>query len=317
MKQLSFNRIGFWVLMLVFVLSSCTKTHYKLTVEANDPAMGTVYGSGEYAPNTEVEIGAQATTGYLFVRWNDGNTENPRSVRISSDLTFIAIFEQYNNAPAFETSRMSDQYGRWYNTVKIGGNWWMAEDMAVKKNLDGQDISAQNGEMSHNVPLCYITSNNAVLYNWPAAMSVCPEGWHLPSSEEWSALEQTLQADPQFCFEGDPSKIAKALAVRNIWMPYSELGTPGYHQMYNNTSGFGAYPNGKFDGEFKDYRYTANIWLSDSFNDSIAHNRTISYDKPTVNNGYNKKNVGLSVRCVREGDDGEPDDNPGGMPIGK
>lgn len=311
MKQLSFKRIGFWVLMLVFVLSSCTKTHYKLTVETNDPVMGTVYGSGEYAPNTEVEIGAQATTGYMFVRWNDGNTENPRTVRISSDLTFTAIFE-----PVFETGTMSDIDGREYKTLNIGGTWWMAEDLAITKGASGQDISAQNGEMSHQTPLCYTTPQGNMLYNWAAAESVCPDGWRLPSAGDWDALEQTLKAVPLFWFEGDPSKIAKALAIRNQWQYFSEPGTPGYHQMYNNTSGFAAYPNGRFDGEYKDYRYTANIWLSDAFNDSISQCRTISYDKPDVSSGYNKKNVGLSVRCVREGGD-EPDDNPGGTPIGK
>ena len=311
MKQLLYYRICFWVIVSLVMLSSCSKT-YHLTVETNDPAMGTVYGSGDYAPNTEVEIGAQAAMGYSFVRWDDGNTDNPRMVRVSSELTFTAIFK-----PTFEIGKMTDGEGREYNTLKIGGLWWMAENLAAVKTTDGQFITAENSEMSHYIPLCYTTPNENVFYNWSAAMSVCPDGWHLPSSEEWASLEQTLGADPQFCYEGDPSNIAKAMAVRNKWQQSSIPGTPGYYQMYNNTSGFAAVPFGKCSGDFTDVTYTANFWISDSFNDSIANSRTIIYDKPTVNSGYHKKNVGLSVRCVREGDEDEPEDNPWGMPIGK
>ena len=300
MKQFYNNHIGLWVLFLAVVLSSCTKS-YHLTVEAQDPTMGTVYGTGDYEPNTEVEIGANPHWGYMFVSWNDGNTENPRTIRVSSDLTFTAIFKS-----TFETSTMTDQEGRNYNIVLIGGLWWMAEDLNVMKDADGQNITAENGEMSHHTPLCYykLIGVNAydgrVLYNWPAAVSVCPDGWRLPSADEWSSLEQALGADPQFCYEGDPSMIAKALAIRNQWKPSSIPGSPGYYQMYNNTSGFGAIPFGKFDGDFTDKNFTANFWLSDSFNDSIAYSRTLSYDKPIVNSGYHKKNIGLSVRCVRD-----------------
>lgn len=300
MKQLLHYRMCFWVIMSVVMMSSCSKT-YHLTVEANDPAMGTVYGSGDYAPNTEVEIGAKAAVRYKFVCWNDGNTENPRTIRVSSDLTFTAVFE-----PTFVTSTMTDGEGHSYNILWIDGLWWMAENLAVAKTADGQDITAENGEMSHFTPLRYTDSEGNMLYNWPAAQSVCPDGWHLPSSDEWASLEQTLGADLQFCYEGNPTMIAKALAIRNRWKSSSTPGSPGYYQMYNNTSGFAAVPFGKYSGDFIDVQYTANFWLSDSFNDSIAHSRTLSYDKSEVTSGYNKKNVGLSVRCVSEGVEGEP-----------
>ena len=299
MKQLLYYRMFFLVIVSVVVLSSCTKS-YHLTVEAQDPTMGTVYGTGDYAPNTEVEIGANPNLGYMFVSWNDGNTENPRTIRVSSDLKYTAVFK-----PTFETGKMMDGEGREYNTLKIGGLWWMAENLAAVKTTDGQVITAENSEMSHYIPLCYSTPNENVFYNWPAAQSVCPDGWHLPSSEEWASLEQTLGADPQFCYEGNPAMIAKALAIRNQWKSSSIPGSPGYYQMYNNTSGFAVVPFGKYAGDFIDVKYTANFWLSDSFNDSIAHSRTLSYDKPMVTSGFNKKNLGLSVRCVSEGVEGE------------
>lgn len=285
------------VFATVFALPSCTKK-YHLTVEVNDPAMGTALGSGDYEPNEEVEISAQASSGYVFVRWNDGNTDNPRKVRVSSDLSFMAFFEPYEDGiPKFETGTMTDGTGKEYPTLKIGDTWWMAENLSVTTDAAGQTLLTDS-VMSHQAPLCYAYPNGEVLYNWVAAGSVCPDGWHLPTGEEWTAMEQIVGSYESFCYEGDPAKIAKALAIRNQWKSSSTPGTPGYHQMYNNTTGFGADPYGKYDVGFAEEYYTANFWTADMFNDSIAYNRTISYDKATISSKFNKKNVGLSVRCV-------------------
>lgn len=299
MNVLKYYRIVVFVLFVTVVaLPSCTKK-YHLTVEVNDPSMGKALGSGDYEPNAEVEISAQPESGYIFVRWNDGNTDNPRKVRISSDLTFTAFFEPYQDGmPQFETGTMTDGTGKEYKTLKIGDMWWMAENLSVITDATGQNIMT-NSVMDHHTPLCYAYPNGEVLYNWPAAISVCPDGWHLPTGNEWTAMEQIVGSYEPLCHEGDPARIAKALAIRNQWAYSLVLGTPGHYQMYNNTSGFSAVPYGKYDMVFFEECYTANFWTSDVFNDSIAYNRTISYDKPTVNSKLNKKNVGLSVRCVK------------------
>ncbi len=63
-----------------------------LTVEANNDSYGTVTGSGYYIPGSEVTITAIPNNGASFVKWNDGNTDNPRTVVVTSDTTFIAMF---------------------------------------------------------------------------------------------------------------------------------------------------------------------------------------------------------------------------------
>ena len=300
MKAFSLNRISIWILFVAAVsLSSCTKT-YHLTVEVNDASMGTAFGSGDYEPNEEVEISAQPKSGYMFVRWNDGNTDNPRKVRISSDLSFTAFFEPYQDGmPRFETGTMTDGTGKEYKTLKIGNMWWMAENLSITTDATGQNILTES-VMNHYTPLCYAYSNGEVLYNWSAAISVCPDGGHLPTGDEWTAMEQVVGSYEPLCYEGDPAKIAKALAIRNQWENSTIPGTPGYYQMYNNATGFSADSYGKYDLGFIEEYYTANFWTADMFNDSIAYNRTISYDKATVSSKLNKKNVGLSVRCVSE-----------------
>ena len=66
--------------------------NYQLTVLSNNPEWGTVDGGGNYDLMTQVEIRATPNTGYRFVEWNDGLTENPRMVTIVSDTQFVAHF---------------------------------------------------------------------------------------------------------------------------------------------------------------------------------------------------------------------------------
>ena len=300
-------------LLIASMVPSCSKM-YHVTVEAEDASMGTTSGSGTYAPNATVEISATPASGYIFVRWKDGNTDNPRNIRVSSDLTFIAIFEAYHENTPFESGTVTDLEGNVYPTLLIGNQWWMAKNLKVKKTADGQDITTENDVFSHYTPLCYyITDEDEVLYNWLAATNVCPEGWHLPSSDEWSEMEASVGQYDQFGYEGDPTKIAKALAARNAWHISSVQGTPGFQQMYNNATGFRALPLGRFTEETSlvDKYYTAIFWTSDVYNYSIAHCRSISYNITQVESKYDKKSVGMSVRCVSNGDNGNKnDENP-------
>jgi YD repeat-containing protein len=68
-------------------------TVIRVTVTANDAGMGSVTGSGDYAANSAVTISATPNTGYRFVQWNDGNTDNPRSITVTQDISFTASFE--------------------------------------------------------------------------------------------------------------------------------------------------------------------------------------------------------------------------------
>ena len=71
-----------------------TAVIYTLTVNSDDAMMGTVSGSGEYEEGEEVTITASPADGYRFVEWSDGNTDNPRTIILTEDLTLTAYFEQ-------------------------------------------------------------------------------------------------------------------------------------------------------------------------------------------------------------------------------
>jgi hypothetical protein len=74
----------------IFALS--TEKIYLVSVDANNPNMGIVTGSGNYAENTAVTLTATANPGYRFLRWNDDTTSNPRMITITQDTAFTAIF---------------------------------------------------------------------------------------------------------------------------------------------------------------------------------------------------------------------------------
>ena len=66
---------------------------YTITATSADPTMGTVTGGGSYANGATATLTAMPNAGYRFVRWHDGNTQNPRTVTVTGDATYTAYFE--------------------------------------------------------------------------------------------------------------------------------------------------------------------------------------------------------------------------------
>ena len=75
----------------VLLLNSCQK-EFTITAISNDASMGTVAGSGVYKKGTIVQLAAMPTSGYQFAKWDDGNTDNPRSITVEKNATYTAIF---------------------------------------------------------------------------------------------------------------------------------------------------------------------------------------------------------------------------------
>ena len=65
---------------------------YTVTVTVNDEAMGSVMGSGEYVHGSTVQVGAFPKTGYKFVKWSNGETDNPLFFTVTADTEIQAIF---------------------------------------------------------------------------------------------------------------------------------------------------------------------------------------------------------------------------------
>ena len=65
---------------------------YTVSLDVNDPAMGTVTGAGEYEEGSVAVLTATANTGYVFVKWSDENSDNPRRLAVTANISLTAIF---------------------------------------------------------------------------------------------------------------------------------------------------------------------------------------------------------------------------------
>jgi Flp pilus assembly protein protease CpaA len=122
---------------------------YKVEVLPNDYNRGTTTGSGEYDANTTVSIRAIPYTGYYFARWSDGDTQNPRTITVTQDITYIAILEEGNAIADIETSTINiyPNPARDNITVVLPENvhqavftlYDMQGKMLIKKDINNQD----------------------------------------------------------------------------------------------------------------------------------------------------------------------------------
>ncbi len=203
-------------------------------------------------------------------------------------------------------TRLTDSRdGRVYNTVKIGTQTWMAE------NLKYLPAIYSNSEYSYTEPRYYVydfsgtnpsaakmTSNfqtYGVLYNWPAANNSCPSGWHLPSDAEWETLAQFIDSD-----NGNDGKFNDDWNSVGTYLK-SQTGWTASDSPVNDKYGFKALPGG-----YRDNSITFNailnhgLWWSATAQDGDnAFCRSLSYFTASFSRVDNRKDFGFSVRCIK------------------
>ncbi|MBQ9508155.1 MAG: fibrobacter succinogenes major paralogous domain-containing protein [Bacteroidales bacterium] len=223
------------------------------------------------------------------------------------------------------TSTVTDVDGNVYNTVDIGKQCWMRENLRTTHYPDGTEIPLST-TISENTPYRHNPCNDentvptyGYLYNWPAVMhgsassnanpsgvqGICPDGWHVPSDAEWTQLTTTVSSNNEFICNDNADNIAKALAATMGWYSNSNDCAVGNDLSANNATGFSVLPAGLYyDGGYSYFGYDAYFWSATQGNDSYAYNRFLRYNGADVASGYvgsNKnKAYGYSVRCVRD-----------------
>ncbi len=93
------------VLMAVF-----EPEEFLLRVDVNDEEWGMATGGGVYTYGAEAELSVMAFVGYVFVRWSDGNTDNPRHVVVEGDSLFVAELDSVGTTGVSETGRTVGVY---------------------------------------------------------------------------------------------------------------------------------------------------------------------------------------------------------------
>jgi uncharacterized protein (TIGR02145 family) len=214
------------------------------------------------------------------------------------------IRDLHSGTPCAATPTVTDIEGNSYNTVVIGTQCWMKENLKVTKYHDGSSIPLDSSGTSsgyeastwgfpagtgartvyeHNHQ--YVT-NYGMLYNWYAVTNpkgLCPSGWHIPTDAEWTTLVGSLGSNA-----GDKMKDTSSLWTNT---------TTGAL----NSSGFSALPGGcrLYGGSFINMSYSAYFWSASKHNNNYAWSRNLDYYNGGIHRNNVLKSFGLSVRCLR------------------
>jgi uncharacterized protein (TIGR02145 family) len=124
-----------------------------------------------------------------------------------------------------ETGTVTDSEGNVYQTVKIGDQWWMAENLKAKFTSDGISVS---GVYVYNNNESYL-ENYGRLYTYEAAKKNFIVGWHLPTEAEWNILESALGSNvaAKLKVGGSSGFKAKFGGYRDYYGGYQELNSWG------------------------------------------------------------------------------------------
>ena len=205
-----------------------------------------------------------------------------------------AIDTAYGEAKAFHTvedgqpcpglATITDIDGNTYNTVMIGSQCWMKENLKTTKAADNTPVTTSNST--------YNVANTGKLYTWNVAMQgasastanpsgvrgICPVGWHVPSRVEWESLVTYAGTNP-----------SQALAASSGWTSNSTANTPGNNQSStNNATGlnFLLYQN---------HSNGARMWTTHATGGVVEFSSS-----STVPNYYSNWTGPYSVRCLKD-----------------
>jgi uncharacterized protein (TIGR02145 family) len=190
--------------------------------------------------------------------------------------------------------------GNVYIIVKIGKQWWFAENLNFGEMIEPHEKSENNETVEK---YCYQNKEENCkkyggYYQWDEMMGyadknseghirgICPEGWHIPSDEEWKEMEEYIGV-------GD--------SLDAMWWRGERLGKELRPAgKYNFNCVMAGYRN--HAGNFNSFDEFANIWTATEVDEEYALYRSTSSlpEWHSIERNQVDKRLGLSVRCVKD-----------------
>ena len=191
--------------------------------------------------------------------------------------------------------------GQYYNTVQIGFQCWMAENLNIGTIIPGESQMLDNSIIEK---YCYENSTfncdaYGGLYQWnemmqystsPGVQGICPESWHVPTDAEWTILTTFLGGES---ISGGKMKATGTIeASTGFWFAPNSGAT--------NLSGFTTLPSGfRYEGVFY-FIGTYGNFFSSTFTDAgNSWYRGLGYAGTNAYRDGAPKNNGFSVRCLK------------------
>lgn len=211
--------------------------------------------------------------------------------------------------PTREVGTMTDIDGTIYPTIKIGNQWWMQENLKVTRFRNGVEIHNASEKLDWiktHAAYCVYENNIAtpgLLYNFYAISdqnNIAPNGWHIPTDEEWKELEVYLGMHPDVADKVN----FRGLDEGNKLKIEAPIGWSEFKSIYGtNESGFKALAGScrLFNGVFGVPGLSATgFWWTASTHKDEGWYRYLDYKKSNIFRYYGSKNYGFSIRCVKD-----------------
>jgi uncharacterized protein (TIGR02145 family) len=232
--------------------------------------------------------------------------EGNRTLRLSEKCHFetqvMIAGSDYQFDAAFETEMTDNRDGKVYAVVEIEGKIWMAENLNYGERIDGIQAQVDNQVVEK---FCYEDNESNCntyggLYQWNEMMQyshtqgvqgICPDGWHLPTDDEWTALVNYLGG------QNIAGGKLKEKGSTHWNLPNTDA---------TNESGFSALATGcrlwDGDGQFVNLGNYTSFWSSTEGTVDIsgAWYRYVEYNHSQILHYCRDKTMGRSVRCVRD-----------------
>lgn len=232
-------------------------------------------------------------------------------VHSGDNVTVIADTPKESKDYNVEFYRCQDKDGRNYKIVQIGDQWWMAENLTyLPKVFSPNDLSRFEPRYyvyGYKDTITSIAKNSesytkyGVLYNWESAIISCPEGWHLPSNEEWNQLTVVISKSmgPFDKIQNEWHNVGKYLKSSQGWI-YEGNGTDDF--------AFTALPSGFLWAETNDFwskGYGCRFWgeggtrttTDMNLQETYYYNLYYYFDILFENQSY--RDGGYSVRAIK------------------
>jgi uncharacterized protein (TIGR02145 family) len=218
--------------------------------------------------------------------------------RLLMQCFFMAGMSLFFSAQA---QNVKDIDGNEYQTVKIGAQTWIKENLKVTHYNNGDKIATTTdtlnlfNELNPKYQWAYGGQENSAvvygrLYTWYAVADdrkVCPAGWHVPTVEEWSVLVKN---------SGGSSKATYQLreAGNTHWIQSDSL--------VNNLSGFTALPSGErsYNGVYKGLGEYCRWWSANASETVTCNILYLPFELGYPVPMFKQDSYGLAVRCLKD-----------------
>jgi uncharacterized protein (TIGR02145 family) len=144
-----------------------------------------------------------------------------------------------------------------------------------------------------------------LLYNWYAATDsrgLCPEGWHVPSDEEWMELELLLGIDSNEIAATGPRGTNQGGMLKETGTIYWSSPNTGA----TNETGFSALATGgrssspDFRGEYWYRGERSTWWTATEYHTTFSFTRGVRYMDSAIHRDGVRRQSGMSIRCIMD-----------------